>query len=171
MIDEACNKDKFVIFLDLSLAIDTLHCLGSGLVFNHGPELDYHDLLGLFEMLDDGDGEISMKEFIENAQKLKGPAKAIDMHRLETKLELLLAQVLANTSSTAAGRSHRSSTYSLQTLFSAAGLSRESHGFASRMAAAAAATLGDDDKSATAKNVKRSASRETDLGPQLSHRF
>ena len=37
MIDEACNKDKFVIFLDLSLAIDTLHCLGSGLVFNHGP--------------------------------------------------------------------------------------------------------------------------------------
>ena len=24
-------------------------------------ELDYHDLLGLFEMLDDGDGEISMK--------------------------------------------------------------------------------------------------------------
>ena len=32
MIDEACNKDKFVIFLDLSLAIDTLHCLGSGLV-------------------------------------------------------------------------------------------------------------------------------------------
>jgi len=134
-------------------------------------ELDYHDLLGLFEMLDDGDGEISMKEFIENAQKLKGPAKAIDMHRLETKLELLLAQVLANTSSTAAGRSHRSSTYSLQTLFSAAGLSRESHGFASRMAAAAAATLGDDDKSATAKNVKRSASRETDLGPQLSHRF
>ena len=87
---------------------------------------------------------------------LPGPAKAIDMHRLETKLELLLAQVLANTSSTAAGRSHRSSTYSLQTLFSAAGLSRESHGFASRMAAAAAATLGDDDKSATAKNVKRS---------------
>lgn len=133
-------------------------------------ELDYHDLLGLFEMLDDGDGEISMKEFIENAQKLKGPAKAIDLHRLETKLELLLAQVLANTSSAAAGRSHRSSTYSLQTLFSAAGLSRESHGFASRMAAAAAATaLGDDDKSA--KNVKRSASRETDLGPQLSHRF
>ena len=87
--------------------------------------------------------------------QLPGPAKAIDLHRLETKLELLLAQLLANSSSAAAGRSHRSSTYSLQTLFSAAGLSRESHGFASRMAAAAAATaLGDDDKSA--KNVRRS---------------
>ncbi|CAE7561757.1 Scn11a [Symbiodinium natans] len=100
-------------------------------------ELDYHDLLGLFEMLDDGDGEISMKEFLESARKLKGPAKAIDMHRLETKLELLLAQLLANTLSPA-GPSHRSSTRSLQTLFTAAGLSRESHGFASRMAAATA---------------------------------
>ena len=74
---------------------------------------------------------------------MSGPAKAIDMHRLETKLELLLAQLLANTLSPA-GPSHRSSTRSLQTLFTAAGLSRESHGFASRMAAATA--LGEEDR-------------------------
>ena len=105
-----------------------------------------------------------MQEFIENAQKLKGPAKAIDMHRLvtkiqfknmrrlcwtslnsfvmscrlrlETKLELILAQVLANTSSplthgpiglqrVLSRRCSRQPVYS-----------RESHGFASRMAAA-----------------------------------
>jgi len=127
-------------------------------------ELDYHDLLGLFEMLDDGDGEISMKEFVENAQKLKGPAKAIDMYRMESKIEILLAQLLANTSPKYGSK--RSSTRSLQTLFTAAGLSRESPAFASIMATATASvdrTVSEDDR-------PRNCDPEV-LGPQLSHKF
>ncbi|CAE8614705.1 unnamed protein product [Polarella glacialis] len=61
-------------------------------------ELEYHDLLGLFEMLDDGDGEISMDEFVEGAGRLKGTAKTIDIWRLETKLEIMLTRLLTNTS-------------------------------------------------------------------------
>ncbi|CAE8657427.1 unnamed protein product [Polarella glacialis] len=61
-------------------------------------ELEYHDLLGLFEMLDDGDGEISLDEFVEGAGRLKGTAKTIDLWRLETKLEIMLTRLLANTS-------------------------------------------------------------------------
>ncbi|CAE8700050.1 unnamed protein product [Polarella glacialis] len=62
-------------------------------------ELEYHDMLGLFEMLDDGDGEISLDEFVEGAGRLKGTAKTIDLWRLETKLEIMLTRVLAATSS------------------------------------------------------------------------
>ncbi|CAE8628400.1 unnamed protein product [Polarella glacialis] len=65
-------------------------------------ELEYHDLLGLFEMLDDGDGEISLDEFVKGAGRLKGTAKTIDLWRLETKLEIMLTRVLAATSSAAA---------------------------------------------------------------------
>ncbi|CAE8608224.1 unnamed protein product [Polarella glacialis] len=61
-------------------------------------ELEYHDLQGLFEMLDDGDGEISLEEFVEGAGRLKGTAKTIDVWRLETKLEIMLGRILANTS-------------------------------------------------------------------------
>jgi len=99
-------------------------------------ELEYHDLLGLFEMLDDGDGEIAIDEFLENARRLKGPAKAIDMFRMETKVELLLAQVLANTSPKAA----RANTKNFESLFRAAGISRESHGFGKVLAVAEASS-------------------------------
>lgn len=61
-------------------------------------ELEYHDLLSLFEMMDDGDGEITLDEFIEGAARLKGSAKSIDIWRLETKLEVLLSAILAKTS-------------------------------------------------------------------------
>lgn len=57
-------------------------------------ELEYHDLLSLFEFLDDGDGEITLNEFIEGAARLKGSAKAIDVWRLETKIELLFEQIM-----------------------------------------------------------------------------
>ncbi|CAE7231484.1 SCN2A [Symbiodinium sp. KB8] len=99
-------------------------------------ELEYHDLLGLFEMLDDGDGEISIDEFLENARRLKGPAKAIDMFRMETKVELLLAQVLANTSPKAV----RANTKNFESLFRAAGISRESPGFGKVFAVAEASS-------------------------------
>ncbi|CAE8676094.1 unnamed protein product [Polarella glacialis] len=47
-------------------------------------ELEYHDLLGLFEMLDDCDEEVSLDEFVEGAGRLKGTARTIDLWRLET---------------------------------------------------------------------------------------
>lgn len=57
-------------------------------------ELEYHDLLSLFEFLDNGDGEITLMEFIEGAARLKGSAKALDIWRLETKIEVLFEHVL-----------------------------------------------------------------------------
>ncbi|CAE8632818.1 unnamed protein product [Polarella glacialis] len=90
-------------------------------------ELEYHDMLGLFEMLDDnGDGEISMKEFSEGAGRLKGTAKTIDIWRLETKLEVLLTRLLAATAHDSAnlrplGKSERPD---LDKLFKTSGWSR-----------------------------------------------
>ncbi|CAJ1424260.1 unnamed protein product [Effrenium voratum] len=57
-------------------------------------ELEYHDLLSLFEFLDNGDGEITLMEFIEGAARLRGNAKALDIWRIETKMEVLLEEVL-----------------------------------------------------------------------------
>ncbi|CAJ1462263.1 unnamed protein product [Effrenium voratum] len=48
-------------------------------------ELEYHDLLSLFEFLDNGDGQITLSEFIDGAARLRGSAKAIDVWRMETK--------------------------------------------------------------------------------------
>eukprot|EP00434_Breviolum_minutum_P018089 symbB.v1.2.015954.t2/scaffold1204.1/size131571/1 len=56
-------------------------------------ELEYHDLLSLFEFLDNGDGQITLTEFIDGAARLRGSAKAIDVCRLETKLEVLFEEV------------------------------------------------------------------------------
>eukprot|EP00913_Durusdinium_trenchii_P021590 g20288.t1 len=58
-------------------------------------ELEYHDLMSLFEFLDNGDGEITLMEFIDGAARLKGGAKALDIWRIETKLEVLLGEILA----------------------------------------------------------------------------
>lgn len=57
-------------------------------------ELEYHDLLSLFEFLDNGDGQITPTEFIEGAARLRGSAKAVDIWRLETKMEVLFGEVL-----------------------------------------------------------------------------
>ncbi|CAK9022352.1 unnamed protein product [Durusdinium trenchii] len=58
-------------------------------------ELEYHDLLSLFEFLDNGDGQITLTEFIEGAARLRGGAKALDIWRIETKLEVLFEEVLS----------------------------------------------------------------------------
>ncbi|CAE7224312.1 unnamed protein product, partial [Symbiodinium microadriaticum] len=57
-------------------------------------ELEYHDLMSLFEFLDNGDGQITLTEFIEGAARLRGSAKAIDVWRLETKVEVLMGELL-----------------------------------------------------------------------------
>lgn len=57
-------------------------------------ELEYHDLLSLFEYLDNGDGEITLMEFIDGATRLRGSAKALDIWRMESKVELLFEQLL-----------------------------------------------------------------------------
>lgn len=57
-------------------------------------ELEYHDLLSLFEFLDNGDGEITLMEFIDGAVRLRGNAKALDVWRMETKLEVLMQEVI-----------------------------------------------------------------------------
>ncbi|CAJ1452517.1 unnamed protein product [Effrenium voratum] len=57
-------------------------------------ELEYHDLLSLFEFLDNGDGQITLSEFIDGAARLRGSAKAIDVWRMETKVEVLFEEVL-----------------------------------------------------------------------------
>lgn len=58
-------------------------------------ELEYHDLLSLFEFLDNGDGQITLKEFIEGAGRLRGGAKALDIWRLETKVEVLFGEIMS----------------------------------------------------------------------------
>ncbi|CAE8628489.1 unnamed protein product, partial [Polarella glacialis] len=61
-------------------------------------ELDYPDLVRLFEMLDDGTGQISMDNFIEGASRLKNAAKMIDIWRLETKIQQILSKAIESTS-------------------------------------------------------------------------
>ncbi|CAE7527122.1 Cacna1h [Symbiodinium pilosum] len=57
-------------------------------------ELEYHDLLSLFEFLDNGDGQITLQEFIEGSARFRGGAKALDIWRLETKVEVLFEEML-----------------------------------------------------------------------------
>merc|ERR1712217_763913 len=49
-------------------------------------EIDPSDMKVLFEMFDDGDGEINMEEFLMGASRLKGPAKNIDMAKLMAQM-------------------------------------------------------------------------------------
>eukprot|EP00930_Biecheleria_cincta_P096903 TRINITY_DN88675_c0_g1_i1.p1 TRINITY_DN88675_c0_g1~~TRINITY_DN88675_c0_g1_i1.p1 ORF type:complete len:555 (-),score=99.94 TRINITY_DN88675_c0_g1_i1:5-1669(-) len=53
-------------------------------------QLEYHDLAILWDLLDDGDGLISLDEFAEGAERLRGYAKSIDLYRVERKLEDLI---------------------------------------------------------------------------------
>eukprot|EP00435_Cladocopium_sp_Y103_P024392 s3152_g6.t1 len=60
-------------------------------------ELESHDLVNLFNMIDDGDGEISLEDFLHGARHLRGPASSIALaevmataRRTEAKTEALL---------------------------------------------------------------------------------
>jgi len=52
-------------------------------------ELDTHDSKALFNMLDDGDGNITVEEFVENALRLKGGAKTRDMVSMMDHLRVM----------------------------------------------------------------------------------
>eukprot|EP00931_Biecheleriopsis_adriatica_P056222 TRINITY_DN33306_c0_g1_i1.p1 TRINITY_DN33306_c0_g1~~TRINITY_DN33306_c0_g1_i1.p1 ORF type:complete len:230 (-),score=33.36 TRINITY_DN33306_c0_g1_i1:28-717(-) len=63
-------------------------------------ELEPHDLVHLFHMIDDGDGEISIDEFMNGAMRLRGLARSIDVaqvmacsHRMDTKIDAVLQGV------------------------------------------------------------------------------
>ncbi|CAK9104811.1 Ankyrin-2 [Durusdinium trenchii] len=69
-------------------------------------ELESHDLVNLFNMIDDGDGEISLEDFLHGARHLHGCASSIAVaevmataRRTETKTEALLL-MLANLTGT-----------------------------------------------------------------------
>ncbi|CAE7469293.1 NaCP60E [Symbiodinium sp. CCMP2592] len=56
-------------------------------------QLEYHDLVELFGMIDSGDGRIDWKEFMDGAVRLKGQAKSMDVFRLETKVDSIMKSV------------------------------------------------------------------------------
>lgn len=70
-------------------------------------EIDTNDLTRLFHLLDDGDGNISIDEFIGGIGRLKGPAKAIDLAGLivaTTKIEGQIAELMRESQTNAKKR-------------------------------------------------------------------
>jgi len=61
-------------------------------------DLDAHQCVNLFELLDDGDGKVSLREFIAGVHRLKGPARSVDLvsmghQQMEISKEARNAQV------------------------------------------------------------------------------
>lgn len=63
-------------------------------------DLAVHEGTALFHILDNGDGEVTLEEFIDGILRCKGPARAIDqvamqaeMKQLDQKISLLLSWV------------------------------------------------------------------------------
>lgn len=59
-------------------------------------EIDVSDAPRVFEMLDDGDGEIDKEEFIAGLKKVKGAAQSIDMLALRKDLQRMKTVMLEN---------------------------------------------------------------------------
>jgi len=55
--------------------------------------IEPRDLEDLFDLMDDGDGMISMDEFITGVNRMKGQAKSIDLVNLLTVVRRLQAKV------------------------------------------------------------------------------
>eukprot|EP00439_Symbiodinium_sp_Y106_P036829 s1369_g4.t1 len=55
-------------------------------------DLDVHEGAALFHLLDNGDGEVTLEEFIDGIMRCKGPARAIDqdLKQLDAKMAKLL---------------------------------------------------------------------------------
>ncbi len=65
--------------------------------FLHGLHLEQHEVIGIFSVLDDGDGIVTHEEFIQAIMRITGGARAIDsvlimheLHKIGHKVELLV---------------------------------------------------------------------------------
>merc|ERR1712232_671951 len=63
-------------------------------------DLDVHDAEGLFHLLDDGDGQVTLAEFVSGVERMKGQARSADMvallHQSKQNMEqgkMVLAQI------------------------------------------------------------------------------
>eukprot|EP00435_Cladocopium_sp_Y103_P047346 s667_g13.t2 len=56
-------------------------------------DLDVHESAALFHILDNGDGEVTLDEFIDGIMRCKGPARAIDQVAMHAELKQLDAKV------------------------------------------------------------------------------
>jgi HPt (histidine-containing phosphotransfer) domain-containing protein len=90
--DGMLSRDEF----DAMSSDDALQAWMSAL------DISVDDLQGLFDLLDSGDGYVSVEEFLSGAQRLQGSAKNIDMahlmvtaSRLDKNVERLLGNSLA----------------------------------------------------------------------------
>eukprot|EP00439_Symbiodinium_sp_Y106_P058091 s738_g8.t1 len=52
-------------------------------------ELDLHEGVALFHLLDNGDGEVTLDEFIDGIMRCKGPARAIDQVAMHADIKSL----------------------------------------------------------------------------------
>lgn len=94
------SGDGFISLKEFKAMIDDPRVVASLQVY----QLNAHEANGLFHLLDDGDGRISMEEFLSGLVRLKGGARTVDMvsllyenskmakrlHRVSSMLELLL---------------------------------------------------------------------------------
>eukprot|EP00747_Dinoflagellata_sp_TGD_P074890 gnl/TRDRNA2_/TRDRNA2_158505_c1_seq1.p1 gnl/TRDRNA2_/TRDRNA2_158505_c1~~gnl/TRDRNA2_/TRDRNA2_158505_c1_seq1.p1 ORF type:complete len:148 (+),score=29.11 gnl/TRDRNA2_/TRDRNA2_158505_c1_seq1:34-444(+) len=58
----------------------------------HTLEIDTHDLGELFDVLDDGDGEIAFKEFTDGMSRMRGPATNITLLKMLGKVDRISDQ-------------------------------------------------------------------------------
>jgi len=56
-------------------------------------DLDVHEGAALFHLLDNGDGEVTLEEFIDGIMRCKGPARAIDQVAMHADLKQLDAKM------------------------------------------------------------------------------
>mmetsp|Transcript_43001 Transcript_43001/g.100163 ORF Transcript_43001/g.100163 Transcript_43001/m.100163 type:complete len:627 (-) Transcript_43001:107-1987(-) len=56
-------------------------------------EIETNDLVGLFKMLDDGDGEISLEEFEAGIMKIKGVARSFDLNKTNWLIQKVITKL------------------------------------------------------------------------------
>jgi len=66
--DGSLSRTEFEGMLENPAVLNMLHVL----------ELEIYEVTALYNLLDDGEGEVSFEEFLSGAMRLKGSAKAID---------------------------------------------------------------------------------------------
>lgn len=57
-------------------------------------ELDVHEGTALFHLLDNGDGEVTLEEFIDGILRCKGPARAVDQVAMRAEIRQMDAKIM-----------------------------------------------------------------------------